>query len=239
MSKNRISKQTIAIIVLIILLIFTISFGGVYAYYSSTTTKVNGRITMANLNINLDGTHTDTAGNYSILFKTNGYVYPGQTLENTPLIITNRSNTEIYLAVAYSVNADDVNVDKSDPLIEIRENNGDWYDYLYTAKDSNNEIKVDSENNPIQYRCLISKVVPPCSNDVGDIITVIGENCLKLPITWDNELQNKTVTFSFQAFAIGANLDEFDFDKTTPQDDAKSEKIMQTIYKAFDYNFSI
>lgn len=113
MVKKKISGQTIAIIVLAILLICAIVFGGVYAFYSTSTKKaVSGRIVMANLDIEFKMDDPSTpeyeglvgvGGASQILISCSDKVVPNQELSNTPLTITNTSNTPIYLVVLYRV----------------------------------------------------------------------------------------------------------------------------------------
>ena len=59
MVKNKMSGQTIAIIILAVLLILAIGFGGVYAYYSARSNSVTGKIVMANLKISLESPGSD------------------------------------------------------------------------------------------------------------------------------------------------------------------------------------
>lgn len=247
MVKKKVSGQTIAIILLAILLLLTVAFGGVYAYYSSTTSKVSGKIKMANLNISMStviGETGSTSGSSEILIS-NGLFVPGQFLENSPLLITNKSNTTTYLAVVYKVLAYDDNgkapeeYDDSKPLIDILKNDGYWYDYLYVAKDMNGNVVEDEDGNEVRYRCLVTTAeVARASKDSGDVITVIGEDCLGLSTSMGNGFQGMNISFTFQAFAIGSDIEEFKFAEGTTQDQ-KCEKIMQTIYKAFEYEFNI
>ncbi len=109
MVKKRVSGQTIAIIILAMLLLVSIVFGGVYAYYSARSSKVYGNIVMANLKINLtskleDG-DTGETGSSEIMISNNTDVVPGQPLTNTPLTIENLSSVPIYIVVVYKIDA--------------------------------------------------------------------------------------------------------------------------------------
>ena len=110
MVKKKVSGQTIAIIILAMLLLVSIVFGGVYAYYSARSSKVYGNIVMANLKINLtskleDGDQTGETGSSEIMISNNTDVVPGQPLTNTPLTIENLSSVPIYLVVVYQIEA--------------------------------------------------------------------------------------------------------------------------------------
>ena len=112
MVKKKISGQTIAIIILIVLLIGSIVFGGVYAFYSTSTNKVSGTIVMANLNIKYkvdedgdgsDGVIMGESGQSQILITNMNNIVPNELLGNSPLKVINESNTPIFLAVLYRV----------------------------------------------------------------------------------------------------------------------------------------
>lgn len=233
MVKKRMSGQTIAIIILSILLLLTACFGGVYAYYSTNTNKVSGRVVMANLNIKLQAGIGESAS--SEILVSNGVFVPGQNLENTPLIVVNESNTPIYLSIVYKVNASDLQTgapledyDDSKPLIDIGiDEQSIWYDYLFVANNYMGE--------EVRLRCLITKA-PQYPTETNEFITVIEENALSLPKSWGNEFQNMQISFLFQAYAIGSNSIDISSEDTIEQ---RCEKIMSAIYEAFDYNIKI
>ena len=96
MVKKKISGQTITIIVLTILLVLTIGFGGVYAYQTARSKKVTGQIVMANLTISMEA----GGSNKSEIVISNGTnLVPGQQLKNSPLTIQNISSVDVYLIV--------------------------------------------------------------------------------------------------------------------------------------------
>ena len=112
MVKKKISGQTIAIIILIVLLIGSIVFGGVYAFYSTSTNKVSGTIVMANLDIKYkvdtagdgsEGVIVGESGESQILITNVNNIVPNELLGNSPLRVMNDSNTPIYLAVLYRI----------------------------------------------------------------------------------------------------------------------------------------
>lgn len=233
MVKKRMSGQTIAIIILSILLLLTACFGGVYAYYSTNTSKVSGKIVMANLNIRLQAGVGESAS--SEILVSNGVFVPGQNLENTPLVVVNESNTPIYLSIVYKVNASDLETgkplesyDDTKPLIDIGiDSESIWYDYLFVSENNLGE--------EVRMRCLMTKT-PQYPTESNSLITVIEENALSLPKTWGNEFQNMQISFLFQAFAIGANSIAINSEDTLEQ---RCEKIMSAIFEAYDYNINI
>lgn len=233
MVKKRLSGQTIAIIILSILLLLTACFGGVYAYYSTTTSKVSGRVVMANLNIGLQAGIGESAS--SEILVSNGVFVPGSDLKNTPLLVVNNSNTAIYLSIIYKVNAANVNTgeplenyDDTKPLIDIGiTDDSIWYDYLFVSTDSSGE--------EVRYRCLITKD-PIYPTETNKYITVIEENALKIPESWGNNFQDMQISFLFQAYAIGSN--SFNFTSQDSIDD-RCDTIMSAIYEAYEREFNI
>ena len=215
MVKKKFSGQTIAIIILAVLLLLTIVFGGVFAYYSARSNKVSGKIVMANLKISLVTNETGSSDKSEIVISNGINVVPGQPLENSPLIVKNLSSVSIYLVVVYEVNATQDKVTIVDeyekPVLGLGVeyinsvnttessdkgvSNTDWIDYVFNAPQEN---KV--------YRCLVSMVAFEKETDV----TVIGENRLSLSGSMGNEYQNASISFTFQAYAIGSNTWNFD-----------------------------
>ncbi len=229
MNRRKLSGQTVTIVILSILLLCTVVFGGVYAYYSSASNRLTGKIIMANLKISMSGNSGDSSS--SEILVTNGYVVPGQSLENTALTITNKSNTSIYIVVLYSVRAKDINDDteteiKLDkPLIETG-NSVAWYDYhfKYEAGDERNE-----------FRCLVSSVAIP---EIEENITVIAQNQLRLHASLGNEFQSKSISMKFQAYAIASNsFNDIITNNTTMEE--RAGIIVNAIYEAFDHDISI
>ena len=225
MVKKKVSGQTIAIIVLVVLLILTVGFGGVYAYYSFRSNRITGRIVMANLNIQFKENGEGASGASEMVLSNGINVVPNEMLQNTPLIIDNNSNTPIYIAVLYKLNVykleteEVVEYDNSKPLIAGASN--EWYDYTY-------EQKVNGAKNT--YRCLITLNPQPAESKE---IVVIGENQLRLHENVGNEFQSTSVNFLFQAYAISA--DSFTFDSNISNED-KCKQIMDAISESYDYD---
>lgn len=246
MVKKKISGQTIAIIILGVLLLLTIGFGGVFAYYSARSNKVSGRIVMANLKISMESGTSDKS---EIVISNGVNVVPGQPLENSPLIVKNLSSVNIYLVVVYEINAtkkddDDKDVDivdqHKDPVLGLgveyinlvnpdypSKNNlpkvveTNWIDYVFDAQE---EGKI--------YRCLVSTKGFDSETDV----TVIDENMLSLSSAMGNEYQNASISFTFQAYAIASNDDSLGI-ASTDNSASKCEKIVSAIYQTQSYKF--
>lgn len=243
MIKKKISGQTIAIIILAIMLVLSIGFGGVYAFYSSRSNKISGKIMMANLKIALD---SGTSEKTEIVISNGVNVVPGQPLENSPLIIRNLSSVNVYLVIVYEVNAtkqsDKTTVvdERKVPVLglgleyinsihpeyssTISVSNNQWVDYVFNAEE---ESKT--------YRCLVSIVsfAPTAEDESG--ITVIPENKLSLSGQMGNEYQGTMLAFTFQAYAIGSESG-FGFEESD-SNAVKCEEIVTAIYDTQDHRF--
>lgn len=241
MTKKKLSGQTVTIIILAILLLLTCIFGGVYAYYSTTSSKISGIVQMANLKIQMNAGGTGSSGS-SELLHTNSYYIPGQVLPNTALTVTNSSNTNVYLAVVYTVKAyynDESNPDTkgqeiteydlSNPLIGIH---GDttWFDGRYT------NVEHDAD---FRY-LMIPTPIAPASSDEGKVISVIPEGKLKLHEKMGNAYQSTIITLTFRAYVIGSDQQELKdaLGQTNGTNTEKCNVIMGAIFKAFDYNLN-
>lgn len=155
MVKKKVSGQTVAIIILIVLLICAITFGGVYAFYSTNTNKViSSTITMASLDISFkeDDKNTDDgddntlddiegvipptgqSGYSQILITNKNDIVPNELLCNSPLSVVNGSETPVYVAVLYRVQKAPTD-DEGNPL-----------DTIY-KKDKDGNYILDSEGN--------------------------------------------------------------------------------------------
>ena len=240
MTKKKLSGQTVTIIILAILLLLTCIFGGVYAYYSTTSSKISGIVQMANLKIQMNAGGTGSSGS-SELLHTNSYYIPGQVLPNTALTVTNSSNTNVYLAVVYTVKAinndesspnfgnEITDYDLSNPLIGIH---GDttWFDGRYT------NVEHDAD---FRY-LMIPTPIAPASNDEGKVISVIPEGKLKLHEKMGNAYQSTIITLTFRAYVIGSDQQELKdaLGQTNGTNTEKCNVIMGAIFKAFDYNLN-
>ena len=274
MVKKRVSGQTIAIIVLILLLICAITFGAVYAFYSTSTKKVSGTIVMANLYIDFNEDDLKTvSGQSQILISNMNQVVPNESLGNSPLRIVNESTAEIYIAVLYKVervynNGDKEKIDyyyerKCDDKGEyiFDEETGDyvykldesgqkkpigvidigqgsagnrWTDFVFDTRDYV-EYATDNYAGNDNYIIRSFVTTEPVGSDEG-MVTVIGPGDLKLHWQVGNEYQNKSISFTFQAHAIGAGT--FDFTSKTPKKE-KCAQILKAIYQANFFEFKI
>ncbi len=242
MVKKKVSGQTIAIIILAVMLMLTISFGGVFAYYSARSNQVSGRIVMANLKITMESGTSDKS---EIVISNGINVVPGQPLENSPLVVRNLSSVSIRLVVVYEIKAFDEDkkeiVDQHiDPVLGL---GVEYVNALYPEESSKKNVKntdwVDYVFNPAEgdvvYRCLVSMVdfEPTQSGDNG--ITVIGENKLSLAGAMGNDYQNASISFTFQAYAIGSATD-FGIEEGE-EISGICEKIVSAIYESQDKVF--
>ncbi len=259
MVKKKISGQTIAIIILTLSLLLTIGFGGVFAFYTARSNKVSGGIIMGNLKISLSG-GSGESGKSEIVISNKTNIVPTQSLGNTPLVVQNLSSVSIYLILVYRFDAmkEDENgqntiVDDShttavfdldveyinsiNPEHNYKQGvrNSDWVDYVFRARDDDPQARrvyVESEQKYCgAYRCLVSMVTFPKGEDV----TVIAQDQLSLAGAMGNEYQNASISFTFQAYAIGAETDfGFEAEETIP---GKCEKIVSTMYAGQGHKF--
>ena len=262
MVKKKFSGQTIAIIILAVLLLITIAFGGVYAFYTAKSNKISGKIVMANLKISLV-TETDKSDKSEIVISNGVNVVPGQPLENSPLIVKNLSSVGIYLVVVYEINAkiektvnnvavtETVKDEHKSPVLGLgfeyinsvypdmsstRYVDSDkWIDYVFHAEQEDTSYEdADGEIVHVKkmYRCLVSMVGFAKEEDV----TVIGENKLSLAAAMGDEYQSASISFTFQAYAIGDQTFNGQFNEDTTKE-AKCEAIVSAIYESQNYKF--
>ena len=252
MVKKKLSGQTIVIIILAAVLLITVAFGGVYAFYSANSNKISGKIIMANLTIGLLAENNIDS---SVIVISNGTnCVPGQELKNSPLKIENYSTAPIYLVLVYEINSlkvdDEGNpvkdekgeeipvVDqKEDPVLDVgypylnpNKNisyvgeDEDWVDYLYT-----------SEKTGEQYRCFVSMVKYDKGNEDVETITVIGKDDLKFSRYVGNEYKSTSISFKFQAYAIGSESFGRDISEDPVADKCKT--IVDAIYESENDQF--
>ena len=240
MIKKKLSGQTITIIVLTILLVLTIGFGGVYAYQTARSKKVSGKIIMANLKIEMG------CGDKSVTVISNASnIVPGQPLENSPLTIENKSLIDVYLIVVYEMKTEKIKAEDDDsereyiedefktPVIDIgvqyinslnndynsssRVSNTGWIDYVF---------KGNNENE--YYRCLVS-TKPHGETKEGDApITVIEEDKMSISGYVGNNYQGTNIELTFQAYAIGSETNLGITDDSGAQE--KCQAIVSAIY---------
>lgn len=242
MTKKKLSGQTITIIILAILLLVTVIFGGVYAYYSQKSTQVQGMIKMANLKIEMNAGGSGSSGSSTLLNTSSVYV-PGQNLPNSALTVTNTSNTNIYLVVVYSVKAVKYDEQTNQPTGEIAD-----YDFEHPVIDIADNIDAtgkkkwedfrfqDSTNNTdFRYLIIADPIAPPVEGQ-SNIIDVIPEGKLMLSRELGNNYQACTITLTFRAYCIGSDSLQDEINRnlgSNPTTEAKCNYIMNTIYQAF------
>lgn len=212
MVKKGTSKQNIAIIVLSILLLLSIIFGTTYSYFNGASQElISGTITTATLTVSLSG--ADELGQTTPfeLHTGSDKVIPGQPLHNTRLQIKNESPVNTYMMVSYAltiINDDDENpIDTSilDVLDLQTEAVGDgWRKYDYTCKDTRTKICT------LIYLGSLYSGLSVASGEGDGIFLASGPNtslvlhadCIKVPTTWQNEMQGKTISVSFTAYVL-------------------------------------
>lgn len=221
MIKKGTSKQNIAIIVLIVLLLLSITFGATYSYFNGSTNQVTGgSITTAILRIDLAGEYDPSqieigSGRDGITIL-QGKIVPGQPLANTALSIYNYSEVATYMMVIFTFSAEKATtgevVDTKDlDVLDIQDGStcDGWVKHTYTCNDGSKMYGVvymgNSESGEIGKG---DGVIPKWQDAVTDpnanysILNVLTSDCLQAPTSWGNALQGCTLTFSFTAYAV-------------------------------------
>ena len=257
MVKKKISGQTIAIIILTAVLALTIGFGGVFAYYTARSNKLasSGEIVMGNLKIALTG-GTGESGKSEIVISNKTNVLPSQSLGNTPLAINNMSNVPIYLVLVYEFKAEKLNskgatiqitdactfpvfdlgmkyvnsINPSRNKVDKGIRTEEWVDFVFKADSGDDQAGVAYDETTQTwcraYRCLVSmvKVDPNKTN-----LEIIAKDQLSLAPEMGNEYQESTISFTFQAYAIGSDLNDFNFTSQTSIEE-KCQRIVDVVY---------
>ena len=259
MVKKKFSGQTIAIIILAIMLILAIGFGGVYAFYSARSNQVVGKVQLATLTVRLDPNNNtgDSTESEESQIAISNYVnvVPGQALNNSPLKVLNESEgIDIYIAVAYKINATVEETKDGKKVTKVIEDKfeesvlGLGYEYINSIHPEKSSKKwleydtwvdyvFDAPEEDTQYRVLVSmKAFEPTVFDkegkpIDKQITVIAENQLSLSGAMGNDYQGANISFTFQAFAIAkASFDRVFTAETTKAQ--KAEEITRGIYES-------
>lgn len=257
MVKKRLSWQTLAIIILAALLLITISFGGVFAFYSARSNQVSGEIMMANLNIGL-GPGDDASDQSAIIIYTEEYVVPGQVLENSPLIVRNLSTVEIILVVVYELKAERYTYDENGNVIAttpvedqfINPVFGLGCEYLNSKDPSQNiddpkevynydwyDFVFRAEREDKYYRCMVSRKSIPkyVKGSKTNMVEVIKADKLSLHRKMGSEYVDSLLSFKFQAYAVGASTDFLIEESDTNLQ--KCEKMVNFVYSSQGYKF--
>lgn len=253
MVKKKFSGQTLAIVILAIMLLLTITFGGVFAFYSARSNKVSGKIYMATLKISMEWKVSDKS---EVVISNVTNLVPGQSLENTALVVKNESAVPIYLVVVYRLNAENQNTGA--PIIDRTNNsvlfigteyinplntdknwnrgvtNLKYIDYVFESREDDpnaQDVYLESGNKKA-YRCLVSMV--PVEGNVDE--EVIEDGQLALSPALGDEYQNSMISFTFQAYAIASASFNSEFTAQTTNAE-KCERIVSEIYKSQDQIF--
>ena len=242
MIKKGSSKQNVAIIVLIVLLLLSITFGATYSYFNGSTRQVmGGSVTTAILKIQLVGDIQDEYGNDAITI-TGDNIVPGQPLINAALAIHNYSRAGTYMMVVFEFTATKTDtgevVDTSglDVLdLRTKATSGGWVKDTYICKDGVTKIHSvvymgsDEYSNNGYGTGIIPGYDPSTGTDYM-LLSVLDADCLKSPSSWDNKLQGCTIQFTFQAYAVQAEgLSEFNSGVVNEDADTRRASIATAI----------
>lgn len=248
MYKRGMSGQKLTIVILMILLIGSIVFGVVFAYFNTQALKSTGRIVMGDLNIKLV-TGADSSGKSNLTFSNTTNIVGGSKLNNTALIVNNSSEVPMYLVVVYSVKASKNGQDVDDPMTySILDLNSDYYNPSAGISKPNSSVNKSSfidyvfttSNDGVtrQYRCMVSLYAHQFSVTGSNQIKVIEENIMGLSLDIGNEYQETTMSFQFQAYAIVADPTKKVFNTKDPIA-TQCQDLVNEIYKSQNYQFLV
>lgn len=106
--KRKMSKSTFAIIIMAVVMVAMLAFGGTYAYFTATATKkTTGEFTTGSIKLESNDDATFVSGLTDVV--------PGDALTTGPLTLTTTSKgTDSYIAIKVTIEATD---DKGAPLV--------------------------------------------------------------------------------------------------------------------------
>ena len=249
--KKVTSKQNIAIIVLSILLLISIGFGVTYSYFNGRSNELTntGKVTMATLKVEINGVDETSGETTTFSLHTDGTeVVPGQPLSNTALQISNSSPVATYMAVVYSlkiVTKDDdgnetiVNAPSELEAMDIQKASvGDgWRKQLLTARDEKSTINMliylgGSEGTG-------TGIFSAGNTNSPNKSIVLDADCLKVPESWDNKMQGRTVTLTFTAYVIQADAISSKYPDILVSQTPDVEERTEAIAKMFVAEFNL
>lgn len=101
--KKKMSKSTFAIIIMAVVMVAMLAFGGTYAYFTATATKKStGEFTTGSIKLEANGDATFITGLKDVV--------PGDKLTTGPLTLTTTSaGTDSYIAIKVTIKATDAN----------------------------------------------------------------------------------------------------------------------------------
>lgn len=99
--KRKMSKSTFAIIIMAVVMVAMLAFGGTYAYFTATaTTKTTGEFTTGSIKLESNKEATFVSGLTNVV--------PGDALTTGPLTLTTTSKgTDSYIAIKVTIDATD------------------------------------------------------------------------------------------------------------------------------------
>ncbi|MBQ8430478.1 MAG: hypothetical protein IJX26_00830 [Clostridia bacterium] len=215
MIKKTTSKQTIAIVVLTILLVLSIAFGATYSYFNgSSEGYISGNVVTATLDVALTG--PDGQASSFSLHTEGSEVIPGQPLNNTALKVNNLSPVTTYMVVTFAlgIQDNDTNVTTLDYIdaMDFRTNNGvvgdGWRKYSHLCNDGVSKIHTlvylgnNNKGSTVSKGMGDGVFQARPSADADNESLVFDADCLRVPKSWTNDMQGKTFIVMFKAYVI-------------------------------------
>lgn len=259
MVKKRATKQNIAIIVLSILLLLSIVFGSTYSYFNGHSDSVtSGIITTATLNVELRGYDEEKEESSSFSLHTGSdAVVPGQPLKNTQLQIKNTSPVDTYMMVLYTLSIVDSETqeeidtttegDKAvDPstleVLQLDPNatGVEWNICNWDCKDGKTKLCMliylgNTFNGSTTPAGEGDGIFPASSKTGNDTTLVLHSNCLRVPTSWENNMQGRTIQVTFQAYVLQSQaLGEAYGDLSNANKDIRTREIARAMVTEFE-----
>ena len=254
MVKKKTTKQNVAIIVLSILLLVSIAFGVTYSIFSGSSDELtSGSITTATLTVGIQAVPDDTLwkpedeywqNSSSFQLHTAGNILPGQPLENTALQVGNTSPVPTYMVVIYTL---EISNDTSDPdeesfiqadgtmdVMDLKADavGSDWVKKVHICNDGASKIHslVYLGNNGNG-----NGIFPAAVNNQAQTSLALHAGSLKVPTSWQNDMQGKSIRVNFVAHVIQAEALSETYPDVVNQDaNVRAEGILKSIITEFN-----
>ena len=210
---KKMTKSTFAIIIMAVVMVAMLAFGGTYAYFTANTSAKEAEFTTGKVML------TNSGGSFQV---TADKVVPGDTIIDQAVSYKNGSDVNTYIAVVLNIEKNDTPVDVADisSVLSLTLNESGWQQCqtstnVYIAKGTN--FAVTPNAKPINFTTGAVKF------DVDENYED-GESELGAANTWEGI----TISISFTAYQVQAKNAETAADtalNVTAEDAANAEQV--------------
>ena len=187
-NKKKMAKSTIAIIVMAVVMVAMLAFGGTYAYFTAQATKVTGSVT----------TGTVLLQNNAVTFATDKIV-PGMEIlgKDQKISVKNSSDVETYIFVKLTLASDGLTLKDTAPAAD-----GDAQLVVTLAKtgDNANFTKLDGQTG-VYY---IKTAAVATATDIDFATSIVFQGMSNSVDTTAGSLMGKTINVTVESKAIQA-----------------------------------